>query len=157
PRIGYCGEEKAPRISARPEAARLREARRGARTPGRGRPRVQEGTAMAHAPVAARARGGDGPPRVWPVLWGGLLAVAAGVGLYFLSRSDDRLKELLPPYLDPGRVVLILGGLIAAGVAVKRRLRAAGQAFEDRVESAVVLFVAALAPGLAYWGAADAD
>src|SRR5258707_339125 len=55
------------------------------------------------------------------------------------------------------RVVLIGGGLMGGGVAVVRGLGAARPEFEERVESSLVLLVAALAVGAAYLGMGDAD
>jgi hypothetical protein len=79
--------------------------------------------------------------------------VATGLGAYLVTRSVPEWH----PYLDPARAALIFGGLVAAGAAVARRLRTTGWVFEERVETATLLFAAAVVAGVAALGAEDAD
>lgn len=80
--------------------------------------------------------------RPWPVLLTGLAITAAGLLLF---AAGDRLA--------PIRFVLFLTGLITAGAALSMRFRVAGQFFEERMETAGMLAVAAFACLLAFIGA----
>jgi hypothetical protein len=103
--------------------------------------------------MAAPPRRAGRPTRFWPALIGGLAATAAGVVLYLIADGFPEARR----YLDPPRAALIFGGLVAAGAAVSRRLRSAGQEFEDRAVSAGVVFLAGVAAFQGYIGAGDAD
>ena len=81
------------------------------------------------------------PPRPWPVLGIGVGITLVGL---VLTAFGDALAGV--------RFTCFLAGLITAGVAVSLRLKTAGQAFDERVESAGVLAVAAFAALLAYLG-----
>jgi hypothetical protein len=54
--------------------------------------------------------------------------------------------------LGPGRFVLFIAGLVTVGAAVSMRLRTAGQAFDERVNTAALLAVAGFAALVAYLG-----
>ena len=94
---------------------------------------------MAADPVT-RFFGGGWRPRPWTVL-------LIGVGVTLLGL----LLSLAGDSLAPLRVIVLFAGLITVGSAVSLRLRRAGQEFEERMESAGVLAVAAFAALLAYW------
>src|SRR5437763_1338820 len=94
---------------------------------------------MARDPVAPLAPGA-GAPRAWPLVLGGLATTVAALVLYGLSGLDS-LAGLRNALL--ARIPLAAAGLIAAGVGIARRLRAAAPEFEDRVESAGMMVVAA--------------
>lgn len=79
-------------------------------------------------------------PRPWPVLLTGLGITALGLGF--------ALGEAAAPF----RFVPFLAGLILAGAGVSLRFKTAGQAFEERLETAGVLAVAAFAALLAFLG-----
>ena len=81
------------------------------------------------------------PPKPWPVM-------GSGVGITLVGLALAALGERLAGV----RFVCSLAGLITAGAAVSLRLKTAGQAFEERMESAGVLAVAAFAALLAYFG-----
>jgi hypothetical protein len=84
--------------------------------------------------------------RPWPVLLTGLAITAAGLLLFAAGDS-----------LAPIRFVLFLAGLITAGAALSMRFRVAGQFFEERMETAGMLAVAAFACLLAFADAISAD
>ncbi len=77
--------------------------------------------------------------RPWPLLLTGLAVVFLGV----LLRETQA---------TPLRVLCLLSGLVMAGLAVVRRLQTASQDLEERVESAGVVAMAALAALVACWG-----
>jgi hypothetical protein len=85
-------------------------------------------------------------PRPWPVLLAGLAITA--VGLILVVAGDA---------LAPIRFVLFLAGLITAGAALSMRFRVAGWLFEERMETAGMLAVAAFACLLAFADAISAD
>lgn len=94
---------------------------------------------MAADPVT-RFFGGGWRPSPWTVLF-------IGVGVTFLGL----LLSLAGDALAPLRVIVLFAGLITVGSAVSLRLSTAGQQFEERMESAGVLAIAAFATLLAYW------
>lgn len=81
------------------------------------------------------------PPKPWPVMGIGLGFTLIGLAL---SAFGDGAAGF--------RFVCLLAGLITAGAAVSLRLKTVGQAFEERVESAGVLAVAAFTALLTYLG-----
>jgi hypothetical protein len=81
-------------------------------------------------------------PRPWPVLLAGLAITAVGLILHVAGDA-----------LAPIRFVLFLAGLITAGAALSMRFRVAGAPFEERMETAGMLAVAAFAGLLAFIGA----
>jgi hypothetical protein len=81
------------------------------------------------------------PLQPWPVLMTGVGVVLVGLALMVFGAP-----------LGGARFVCFLVGLITVGAAVSMRLRKAGQAFEERTESAGVLAVAAFAALLAFLG-----
>jgi hypothetical protein len=97
---------------------------------------------MARNPVAPFAPGAGAPPRSWHFVFGGLAATLAALVLYGLSTLDAfaGLQNALMV-----RIPLAAAGLIAVGAGVARRLRTAPDEFEDRVESAGMVVVAAFA------------
>jgi hypothetical protein len=94
---------------------------------------------MARDPVAPSKVGERAFLRPWPILLGGLLLTVLGLVL-----ASTELTAL--------RVILLGAGVLAAGVAVLRRLRGAGWELNERVESAGVLALAAFVALLAYLG-----
>jgi hypothetical protein len=85
-------------------------------------------------------------PRPWPVLLAGLAITAAGLILFVAGDA-----------LAPIRFVLFLAGLITAGAALSMRFRVAGPLFEERMETAGMLAVAAFAALLALLAFIGAD
>jgi hypothetical protein len=81
------------------------------------------------------------PPRPWPVL-------LTGVGITALGLAVMALGEGAAPF----RFVAFLVGLVLAGAGVSLRFKTAGQAFEERMETAGVLAVAAFTALLAFLG-----
>ncbi len=79
--------------------------------------------------------------RPWPVLLAGLAITAAGLILFAAGAN-----------LAPIRFVLFLVGLITVGAAVSMRFRVAGPFFDERMETAGMLAVAAFAGLLAFIG-----
>jgi hypothetical protein len=84
--------------------------------------------------------------RPWPVLLAGLAVTAVGL---LLSMAGDALA--------PIRFVLFMAGLITVGAALSMRFRVAGPFFEERMETAGMLAVAAFACLLAFADAISAD
>ena len=80
--------------------------------------------------------------RPWPVLLTGLAVTAVGLVLFAAGNA-----------LAPLRFVLCLAGLITVGAAVNMRFRVAGPYFDERMETAGMLAVAAFACLLAFIGA----
>jgi hypothetical protein len=80
--------------------------------------------------------------RPWPVLLAGLAVTAVGLILHVAGDG-----------LAPIRFVLFLAGLITTGAALNLRFRVAGPFFEERMETAGMLAVAAFAGLLAFIGA----
>ncbi len=95
---------------------------------------------MASHP-AARVLQRFWPPKPWPVM--GIGVGITLVGLLLAAFGDA---------LAGARFICFLVGLLTAGVAVSMRLKTAGQAFEERMESAGVLAVGAFAGLLAFLG-----
>ena len=89
-------------------------------------------------------------PRVLQVVWPPKpwLVMGAGVGITLVGL----LLAAFGDALAGARFVCFLVGLLTAGVAVSMRLKKAGQAFEERMESAGLLAVGALAALLAFLG-----
>ena len=81
-------------------------------------------------------------PRPWPVLLTGLAITALGLILFAAGNA-----------LAPLRFVLLLAGLITVGAAISMRFRVAGPYFDERMETAGMLAVAAFACLLAFIGA----
>jgi hypothetical protein len=84
--------------------------------------------------------------RPWPVLLAGLVAIAFGL---LLSIAGDGLATV--------RFIVFLAGLITVGAALSMRFRVAGSFFEERMETAGMLAVAAFACLLAFADAVSAD
>ena len=82
-----------------------------------------------------------GMQRAWPIVIGGLAATLVALALDGLSNLDS----LAGASFLMVRMPLAAAGLIAVGAGVVRRLRSAGQDFEERVESAGLIVVAAVA------------
>ncbi len=78
----------------------------------------------------------------WPVLLAGLGATALGL-----------ILDVAGENLAPIRFVLFLAGLITVGAALSMRFRVAGPFFEERMETAGMLALAAFACLLAFIGA----
>ena len=95
---------------------------------------------MASHP-AIRFLQGAWPPKPW-------LVMGIGVGVTLIGLALAPFGDALAGV----RFVFFLVGLITAGVAVSLRLKTAGQAFEERLESAGVLAVGAFAALLAFLG-----
>jgi hypothetical protein len=97
---------------------------------------------MARDPASGSPKGVWAIARPWPVLGIGLATVVLALALKNTSAT-------------PLRGVCLFTGLLLAGVAVSRRLQTAGQALEDRVESAALVAVASFAVLLALLGTDD--
>ena len=86
--------------------------------------------------------GGLWRPRPWPVLLTGLAITTLGL-----------VAAALPDAVAPFRFLLFLAGLILTGAGVSLQFKTGGQAFEERMETAGVLALAAFAALLAFLGA----
>ena len=87
------------------------------------------------------------PLRPWPVVFAGLAVTALGTAVFWVC---DALSVGDP--LAPVRFALFLIGLVAVGVGVSMRLKTASQAFEERLNTAAMLAVAAFAGLAAFLG-----
>jgi hypothetical protein len=94
--------------------------------------------------------------RPWPVLLSGVAITAVGLILFAAGEGPTSLRFVLALVhlsgLAPIRFVLFLAGLITAGAALSMRFRVAGWQFDERMETAGMLAVAAFAALLAFIG-----
>jgi hypothetical protein len=100
--------------------------------------------AQEHAAPAATEQG-----PVWLRPWRVLLTGSGAVLLGTILISFDG------PVVTPVRLILMLAGLIAGGLAVQRHLAGAGEELDDRVESAGFIAVYSLAGIVGFLGMQD--
>jgi hypothetical protein len=96
---------------------------------------------MAAVSPASPSRAGRGWMTPWRILF-------VGLGITILGLILSLGQHPRPPWCG----VLLFTGLVVSGAAVARRLQTAGWDFDQRLESAGVLAVAAFAGLLAYFG-----